>query len=319
MYNTKPFADRCGEIVLKFKRCTQDAFAPLLLVDNMGFITAILLRACKDIVVPGRSTAVVYIGISFASPPGTYLRLTNSKNLPIQVRVGAGIIDEDYRGEVSVVLHNASDAPFSVGRGDTVALGTVIGNPRYNVRLTPISAKDEDTKPESYNAERATPYSAGVDIRAAEDVILKPLALTLVDFGVSAEIIGRQPDDRSPKDAKRIPVDRSTHCDKWDSKHKTIMRYASRSGIAMRQGVYILDQVVYSPVRKVQMSMMNYSDNVLMLKKGDRIAQIVLESEPVILDKLHEIRSAVEEGHSSDSDMGITERGDRGFGSTGTS
>jgi dUTPase len=33
----------------------------------------------------------------------------------------AGVVDEDYRGNVGVVLFNHSDKPFSVSRGDRIA------------------------------------------------------------------------------------------------------------------------------------------------------------------------------------------------------
>jgi deoxyuridine 5'-triphosphate nucleotidohydrolase len=35
--------------------------------------------------------------------------------------VGAGVIDEDYRGNVGVILFNHSDADFAVAVGDRVA------------------------------------------------------------------------------------------------------------------------------------------------------------------------------------------------------
>lgn len=33
----------------------------------------------------------------------------------------AGVVDEDYRGNVGVVLFNHSDQPFNISRGDRIA------------------------------------------------------------------------------------------------------------------------------------------------------------------------------------------------------
>lgn len=37
------------------------------------------------------------------------------------IDVGAGVIDEDYRGNIGVVLFNLSDVDFNVTRGDRIA------------------------------------------------------------------------------------------------------------------------------------------------------------------------------------------------------
>ena len=34
------------------------------------------------------------------------------------ISVGAGVIDEDYRGNIGVLLFNHSDTPFIINRGD---------------------------------------------------------------------------------------------------------------------------------------------------------------------------------------------------------
>ncbi len=39
----------------------------------------------------------------------------------INLANGIGVIDSDYRGEISVGLYNSSDVPFTVHRGDRIA------------------------------------------------------------------------------------------------------------------------------------------------------------------------------------------------------
>jgi dUTP pyrophosphatase len=42
-------------------------------------------------------------------------------HLDHHISVGARVIDEDYRGNVGVLLFNLSDTPFIVNRGDKIA------------------------------------------------------------------------------------------------------------------------------------------------------------------------------------------------------
>jgi dUTP pyrophosphatase len=37
------------------------------------------------------------------------------------IDVGAGVVDEDYRGPLGVVLFNHADVPFEVKQGDRIA------------------------------------------------------------------------------------------------------------------------------------------------------------------------------------------------------
>jgi len=37
------------------------------------------------------------------------------------IHIGGGIVDQDYRGNLGVILYNHSDIPFIVSRGDRIA------------------------------------------------------------------------------------------------------------------------------------------------------------------------------------------------------
>jgi dUTP pyrophosphatase len=56
-------------------------------------------------------------------PPGTYGRVAPRSGLAWKhsIDVGAGVIDEDYRGNVGVILFNLSDVDFEVKEGDRIA------------------------------------------------------------------------------------------------------------------------------------------------------------------------------------------------------
>lgn len=53
-------------------------------------------------------------GLAIAIPSGTYARVAPRSGLAVKqfIDTGAGVIDEDYRGEVGVVLFNHSDVEF---------------------------------------------------------------------------------------------------------------------------------------------------------------------------------------------------------------
>eukprot|EP00201_Polytomella_parva_P008713 CAMPEP_0175051230 /NCGR_PEP_ID=MMETSP0052_2-20121109/7678_1 /TAXON_ID=51329 ORGANISM="Polytomella parva, Strain SAG 63-3" /NCGR_SAMPLE_ID=MMETSP0052_2 /ASSEMBLY_ACC=CAM_ASM_000194 /LENGTH=176 /DNA_ID=CAMNT_0016315479 /DNA_START=92 /DNA_END=622 /DNA_ORIENTATION=- len=81
------------------------------------------LASSEDWVVPARGKAIVPTGISIVVPPGTYGRVAPRSGLAVKnfIDTGAGVIDEDYRGPVGVVLFNHSEQDFIVKRGDRVA------------------------------------------------------------------------------------------------------------------------------------------------------------------------------------------------------
>ncbi len=70
-----------------------------------------------------RGKAIVPTDLKVAVPPGTYGRVAPRSGLAAKnfIDVGAGVVDEDYRGPLGVVLFNHGDTPFEVKEGDRVA------------------------------------------------------------------------------------------------------------------------------------------------------------------------------------------------------
>jgi dUTP pyrophosphatase len=81
------------------------------------------LSSAKDTVVPARGKALVPTDLSIALPPGVYGRISPRSSLAWKnsIDVGAGVIDEDYRGAVGVILFNHSDVDFVIKTGDRIA------------------------------------------------------------------------------------------------------------------------------------------------------------------------------------------------------
>ncbi|KAL0031712.1 hypothetical protein WJX79_002462 [Trebouxia sp. C0005] len=81
------------------------------------------LSSAKDCVVPARGKAVVPTDLSIAIPPNTYARVAPRSGLAVKhfIDTAAGVIDEDYRGPVGVVLFNHGPEDFKVKVGDRIA------------------------------------------------------------------------------------------------------------------------------------------------------------------------------------------------------
>lgn len=80
------------------------------------------LYACEDATVAPHETALVGTGVAVAVPSGTYGRIAPRSGVSTKgVMVNAGVVDEDYRGELRVVLHNMRGEPFEVRKGDRIA------------------------------------------------------------------------------------------------------------------------------------------------------------------------------------------------------
>jgi dUTP pyrophosphatase len=83
------------------------------------------LLAAAALAIPPGGRALVPTGLSIALPPGFELQVRPRSGLALRHGITVlntpGTVDEDYRGEVGVILFNTGDAPFAVARGDRVA------------------------------------------------------------------------------------------------------------------------------------------------------------------------------------------------------
>lgn len=81
--------------------------------------------AAEDLTLaPGRRHAVA-TGFAIAIPPGYEVQVRPRSGLALKNGITClntpGTIDEDYRGEVKVILANLGDQPFEVRRGERIA------------------------------------------------------------------------------------------------------------------------------------------------------------------------------------------------------
>ncbi|XP_028647459.2 deoxyuridine 5'-triphosphate nucleotidohydrolase, mitochondrial [Erpetoichthys calabaricus] len=108
------------KVVLRFAKLSQNATAP-----SRGSTKAAGydLYSAYDYVIPAMGKTIVKTDIQIAVPSGYYGRVAPRSGLAAKhfIDVGAGVIDEDYRGNVGVVLFNFSKDDFEVKKGDRIA------------------------------------------------------------------------------------------------------------------------------------------------------------------------------------------------------
>ena len=81
------------------------------------------LTSTLSTTIPPGKRSLIPTGISIAIPSGHYARIAPRSGLAWRggLQVGAGVVDEDYRGEVKVLLFNQGSEDVDIKEGDRVA------------------------------------------------------------------------------------------------------------------------------------------------------------------------------------------------------
>ena len=117
-------------VTIQVRRLPHSAGLPLPAYATPGAAGMDLLAAVAAPVTiePGKR-ALIPTGLAIALPPGFELQVRPRSGLALRNGIllpnSPGTIDEDYRGEVQVILLNAGDAPFTVERGMRIAQAIV--------------------------------------------------------------------------------------------------------------------------------------------------------------------------------------------------
>lgn len=89
----------------------------------------LLAAVMSPITIPPGGRMLVPTGLCIAIPPGHELQVRPRSGLALKNGIvlpnSPGTIDEDYRGELGVIVMNAGDAPFTVERGMRIAQAVI--------------------------------------------------------------------------------------------------------------------------------------------------------------------------------------------------
>lgn len=104
---------------LKVKKLVPHAKLP---VKGNKYAAGLDLHSVETKVIPAGKQHAVRLGISVSFPEGYALLLWDRSGLASRERLHclAGVIDCDYRGELSVVITNLGDKSYLVTQGDRV-------------------------------------------------------------------------------------------------------------------------------------------------------------------------------------------------------
>ncbi|NXM04541.1 DUT protein, partial [Tyrannus savana] len=130
---------------LRFTKLSENAFTPS---RGSARAAGYDLYSAYDCVIPPMEKAVVKTDIQIALPSGCYGRVAPRSGLAAKhfIDVGAGVIDEDYRGNVGVVLFNFGKETFEVKKGDRIA--QLICERIYYPELEEVEALDDTDRGE---------------------------------------------------------------------------------------------------------------------------------------------------------------------------
>jgi len=107
-------------VALRFAKLSENAFTP---TRGSSLAAGYDLYSAYEYTVPAGGKTVALTDIQIALPDGCYGRVAPRSGLAAKffIDVGAGVIDQDYRGNVGVVLFNFGQEPFKVSKGDRIA------------------------------------------------------------------------------------------------------------------------------------------------------------------------------------------------------
>ncbi|XP_046378254.2 deoxyuridine 5'-triphosphate nucleotidohydrolase-like [Haliotis rufescens] len=107
-------------VTLQFAKLTENGRAP---TRGSKYAAGYDLYSAYDYVIPAGDKIIAKTDIQIAVPDGSYGRVAPRSGLAAKhfIDVGAGVIDQDYRGNVGVVMFNFSKEDFKVNSGDRIA------------------------------------------------------------------------------------------------------------------------------------------------------------------------------------------------------
>lgn len=108
----------------------------------------LLAAVVETVVVPPGGRALIPTGLRMALPEGHELQIRPRSGLALKHGITLvntpGTIDEDYRGEIGVILLNTGGSPFAVERGARIAQAVLA--PVTRATLVEISDLDGTTR-----------------------------------------------------------------------------------------------------------------------------------------------------------------------------
>jgi deoxyuridine 5'-triphosphate nucleotidohydrolase len=106
----------------------QDLPLPVYATDGAAGMD-LLAAVAEPVVIASGQRVLIPTGLAIALPPGYELQVRPRSGLALRNGIvlpnSPGTIDEDYRGEIQVIVLNTGSEPFVVERGTRIAQGVL--------------------------------------------------------------------------------------------------------------------------------------------------------------------------------------------------
>ena len=121
-------------MIVFVKRCHSEATIPKKATPRAAGFDLHSIEECE---IPANGMKKIPTGICVEIPEGYFGKIFDRSSLAIQQLVTlGGIIDNDYRGELLVILQNLSTSPYTVKKNDKIAQLVFTSQPEFEFRET---------------------------------------------------------------------------------------------------------------------------------------------------------------------------------------
>lgn len=135
--------------IIKYKKTKETAFVPTKATAGAAAFD-LYADIDESITIQPFTTEVLQTNIAFDFPKGYYATVYARSGLStkhgIRPATCVSVIDNDYHGSVGIPLHNDSDTPYTVNRGDRVS--QIIFQKACNVEIVVVDHFDNETERE---------------------------------------------------------------------------------------------------------------------------------------------------------------------------
>lgn len=117
---------------IKFQKLSKDATIPTY-ADNEA--EGMDLYSPFDLIIPARGKINIKLGIKADIPRGYWLMFKSRSGTSWKAGIehGAGVIDNNYKQELGLILYNHGDNDFEIKKGDRVAQAIPMRTNRLNI------------------------------------------------------------------------------------------------------------------------------------------------------------------------------------------
>lgn len=133
---------------LQVKRISEKAELPRYQTDGaVGFD----LHSTENVIIDRDCTVVVGTGLKVKVPEGYEMQIRPRSGLSVDTKLrvanAPGTIDNDYRGEVGVILYNAGNRAEQIEEGDRIAQAVI--TPVVKVEMEEVDELEETERAEA--------------------------------------------------------------------------------------------------------------------------------------------------------------------------